>query len=394
MAAPVSASAPAAVGPPEPRRAPPAARSGEARVRIALVVSSTVLTLALIELGLRVAGFTPAFKSIALLVSRDGRLLLDCYPTNPRGYFDVDLRSAAAREAYRSLAPRRYEAIAARAPWAVEFRYNTSRFRGPEIGPRRPGVHRVMVLGDSFTEGQGVREQDAYPGVLGALLDSAEPGRWKVFNCGRRATDFPALLEAFGDVLALDPDLVVYGMVLNDTEQSPGFRARQDYVNDLILDRGRMLIGRPGFEMGRLDSRLAAFVADRVRSYRVVRETTRWYRDMYAEPNREGWRRTQGYLRRMDAVMRARGGRLLVASWPLLVGLDGSYPFADASREIASVLAAAGIPQHDLMSALRGRAAESLWVHPVDRHPNEVAHRLAAESLAPVVRRLAGELAP
>jgi hypothetical protein len=76
------------------------------------------------------------------------------------------------------------------------------------------------------------------------------------------------------------------------------------------------------------------------------------------------------------------------------VGLDGSYPFADASREIANVLAAAGIPQHDLMSALGRRTAESLWVHPVDRHPNEVAHRLAAESLAPVVRRLAAELAP
>jgi hypothetical protein len=25
-----------------------------------------------------------------------------------------------------------------------------------------------------------------------------------------------------------------------------------------------------------------------------------------------------------------------------------------------------------------------LWVHPVDHHPNELAHRLAAESLAPV----------
>jgi hypothetical protein len=27
-------------------------------------------------------------------------------------------------------------------------------------------------------------------------------------------------------------------------------------------------------------------------------------------------------------------------------------------------------------------------VHPVDHHPNEVAHRLVAEALAPAVRRL------
>jgi hypothetical protein len=31
---------------------------------------------------------------------------------------------------------------------------------------------------------------------------------------------------------------------------------------------------------------------------------------------------------------------------------------------------------------LRARPTESLWVHPVDMHPNEIAHRLAAESLA------------
>jgi len=381
-------------GPPEPRESGRAARLAESGIRLALVVSSTVLTFSGIELGLRVAGFSPGFKSTALLLSRDGRLLLDCYPTNPRGYFEVDLRTPAARAAYRGLAPRRFEAIAARAPWAVEVRYNSSRFRGREIGPRHPGVRRVMVLGDSFTEGQGVNEQDAYPGVLGALLDSVEPGRWDVFNCGRRATDFPALLEAFGEVLDLDPDLVVYGMVLNDPAQSSEFRARQDYVNDLILDRGRMLIGRPGFEFGPLDSRLAAFVGGRIRSYRVVRETTRWYRDMYAEPNREGWRRTQACIRGMDARMRARRGRLLVASWPLLVGLDGAYPFADASREIARGLTAAGVAHHDLTAALRGRASESLWVHPVDRHPNEVAHRLAAQSLAPVVSRLARQVSP
>jgi hypothetical protein len=43
----------------------------------------------------------------------------------------------------------------------------------------------------------------------------------------------------------------------------------------------------------------------------------------------------------------------------------------------------------DLRETLRGRPAESLWVHPVDHHPNEIAHRLAAEALAGPVRKLA-----
>jgi len=368
--------------------------TAETRLRLGLVASSVVLTVVAIEVALRASGYAPAFKSTALLVSRDGRLLLDCYPTNPRGYFALDLRSAGTRAAYRHLAPRRYEAVASRAPWAVEFRYNSSRFRGDEIGPRRSGVRRVMVLGDSFTEGQGVKEDDTYPRVLGRLLESAEPGRWAVFNCGRRATDFPALLEVFGDVLALDPDLVVYGMVLNDADQSPEFRARQTFVNDLILDHGHMLIGRPAFEPGLIDLRLLSFVRDRLETYRIGRETTRWYREMYGPPNQDGWRRTQAYVRDMDARMRTRGGRLLVASWPLLAGLESRYPFEDVAREIARSLAAGGVAHHDLLAAFRGRTSESLWVHPVDRHPNEIAHRLAAESLVAVVRRIGAEIQP
>ena len=43
----------------------------------------------------------------------------------------------------------------------------------------------------------------------------------------------------------------------------------------------------------------------------------------------------------------------------------------------------------DLRVALQGHAAESLWVHPVDHHPNEIAHRLAAEALVDPIRRLA-----
>ena len=70
---------------------------------------------------------------------------------------------------------------------------------------------------------------------------------------------------------------------------------------------------------------LLALVSDRLETLRTSRATLRWDREMYAEPNREGWQRTQGYLREMNRRTRAQGGRFLVASWPLLVRLD-DYP--------------------------------------------------------------------
>jgi hypothetical protein len=211
-----------------------------------------------------------------------------------------------------------------------------------------------------------------------------------VRNCGRRGADFPELYdEAFEGALKYAPDVLVYGMVLNDADRSPGFQARQSYVNDWILDRGRLHDGRPFPELHLFDSRLQALVSDRIEAWRTAQATSRWYHDMYGEPNRSGWERTQGYIREMNRRMRAQGGRFLVACWPLMIHLEGEDPFADVSEKVARFCLAAGIPRHDLRPAFQGRRTESLWVHPVDMHPNETAHRLAAESLAPAVRALA-----
>lgn len=314
---------------------------------------------------------------------------LDCYPSNPRGYFDVDLRDEATRTRYRDAGVSRVDAVARRAPFAVELRFNSLRFRDAEFGPRRPGVRRVMVLGDSFTEGEGVKAADAYPRVLEGLLNAAEPGRWEVLGCGRRGADFPELYASFEKILAYDPDVVVYGMVLNDPLQSPRFHARQAYLNDWIVDRSRMLEGSAPPRLGFFDSRVAAYVRERVQSYRVGRDTTQWYLDMFGEPNREGWEETQALLVKMDRGMRARGGAFLVALWPLMIGLEGRYPFEGAHQAIARFCRTAGIAERDLLPALRGRPPAALWVHPVDLHPNDLAHRLAAAELLPAVRVLA-----
>jgi hypothetical protein len=357
---------------------------------LGLAAASTLLTLMAAEGALRLAGYAPAsFQHTNRIANRGRSLLLDCYPSNPRGYFDVDLRDPATLEKYRGLGLARLDEAARHTPYAVERRYSAQQFRSPEIGPHRPGVVRVAVIGDSFTEGMGVKEEDTYARVLHRLLNTgAEAGHWEVFNCGRRGYDFPAIHDLFETVLALEPDVVVYGMVLNDAVRSEAFQARQAYLNDWILDRGRMVRDEEDRRLSPLDLRLSAFVRDRVESYRVGRDTTGWYRDMYGPPNREGWERTQAYLRDMNSKAGARGGRFLVVSWPLLVGLQGRYPFADVSETIGRFCLSAGIARQDLLSALYGRPDESLWVHPVDHHPNETAHRLVGESLVAPVRRL------
>lgn len=363
--------------------------------QLALSAGAVVACALAVELVLRALDYAPeSYGAFAHVANGRRTLFLDCYPDNPRGYFDTDLRDPAVRDRYRAWGFQRVDAVAFRAPWAVEVRYNALRFRDAELGAKPKGVRRVMVLGDSFTEAQGVREPDTLPKALERLLDSGERGRWEVHNCGRRATDFPQLYEAFDEILRYEPDLVVYAMVLNDVERSAEFESRQKYLNDWIVDMGRMAAEGAPPELGFWRPRVLALVTDRVRRYRVGRETTRWYRDMYAGPNRDGWEETKNRMREMNERMQERGGRLLVALWPLLVGLEDEYPFENVHRTIGEFCLTAGIPEVDLLSELRGHASDSLWVHPIDRHPNEVANRLAAGALAPVVREMGRQVAP
>jgi hypothetical protein len=247
-------------------------------------------------------------------------------------------------------------------------------------------VSRLLVLGDSFTEGQGVREEDTFPRRLERIL-RAEGRAVEVINCGQRGRDFPEIAADFEHRQDYDPSLVLYAMVLNDPVQSPAFRERQAFLNDWILDRRRMLADDDPGGLSFWDARLSSTIAERIEALRVGRATTRWYLDMYGEPNREGWEATVGHLRAMHERMRARGGHLLVALLPLLVGLEGRYPFEGPAAEIKKACAGLGIPFLDLYPAVRGQQSASLWVYPVDMHPNARAHDLFAGALAPWVAR-------
>lgn len=345
--------------------------------RLGLVIASSALALGAGELAVRALGIAPdRFAQPWHLERADKRLGLDAYPDDPRGYFPIDLRDAAERARWRERGLPVVDARAARTPHAVPLRYTEELCRGEAIGPRDPQTARVVVIGDSFSEGQGVREQDTFAARLDAALDA------EVINCGRRGDDFPALRARFEARLALEPDVVLYAMVLNDPEQSEAFHERQRYLDDWILDRRRMVTEGDGAPRP-AELHLLALARDRIEGLRVGAATTAWYRDMVGPPNRAGWEATLAHLEAMRDAMRARGGELYVVLWPLLVELDGDYPFEAVHATIRAALEARGVAFHDVLPAFRGQAPRSLWVHGADRHPNERAHARFAADVAP-----------
>lgn len=309
---------------------------------------------------------------------------LDCYPTNPRGYFDVDLRDALTRKRYEELGVPGITDLASQAPYCVELRYNAEGFRDRPPPPRRANIRRVIVVGDSLTEGQGVRASDLYARVLEEELNAAGREEWEVLNLGRRGENFPALADSLERAMGLDPDLVVYGMTLNDCELSPSFRARHPLLSDRL--RGHARADAPASRRP-FGLRTVSFLPRQWEMFRVNWGMASWYRGLYGAPNDDGWS-TKAHLQDIDRRLRNQGARLLIAVWPVLVSLGGGYPLGQVHETIRAFCGGADIPCLDLLPALQGRSSVTLWVHPVDTHPNERAHRLVTDQLAPVVRHL------
>jgi len=97
---------------------------------------------------------------------------------------------------------------------------NSHGHRDVEIPLKKPaGVVRILVLGDSFTVGANVRQEEAYPKVLEKRLQSIYGPQIQVVNAGVGGWDpfqYAQYFEHYGQ--QFEPDLILVGFFVgNDT---------------------------------------------------------------------------------------------------------------------------------------------------------------------------------
>lgn len=234
-----------------------------------------------------------------------------------------------------------------------------------------PGVRRVVSLGDSFAWGASVEFEDAYPQRLERGLRRRRREAWQVVNLplpGMNTVDEGAQLETEG--LAYGPDVVLLGYVLNDSEDEDAAEARRAAEWAEPKEKPRRLLDR---------SALFRLVSARLWATAENRRRISGYKSMYAD-GAPGWMAARAALRRMGGLCRERGVPLVVAIFPLFGNpLDDRYPFPEVHAKVAQAAAEAGAKVVDLLPAYRGLRWDLLVVNGVDdEHPNEIAHRIAA----------------
>jgi lysophospholipase L1-like esterase len=259
--------------------------------------------------------------------------------------------------------------------------------------PKPEGVRRAVCIGDSFTWGASVLFDDAWPQRVERTLTRERRERWEAVNLaesGLNAVQEASRLDSEG--FAYAPDVVVVAYVLNDSEDETAAEARRaaDWVEERRRPPSPSLLDR---------SVLARLVRTRLWATVENRRRVEGFRSMYAD-DYAGWAAARRALKAMGGMCREHGVPLVVAIFPLFGNaLDDGYPFADVHAKVAQAAGEAGAKVVDLLPLYRGLDWKLLVVNGADdEHPNEVAHRIAAQAIAravdEVVPRPAARTAP
>jgi len=343
---------------------------------LCLAAAATLFALGACELLLRVLGIpddTPWFQ-----LFRGASFSLMCFDSNPSGSFDIDLNDATRQVRYAS----RFEDDEFVTHWrttphCVEVRLNSLGYRESEFAPKRAGVRRIVVVGDSLTYGHGLPESATYPRQLESLL--AAPT--EVLNLGMGAYELDRIAEVASYALrTLAPDVLVYGYFMND----PGWNGDvgRPVTHSRLRQSGtRFQIGPPpseGLHVGALVRRAA-------RQRAAADEFFAWHERLHAP---DYWAPSGRLIERMAEQARAQGVRFVLLLLPVLWDL-ADHPLREVHDRIATFARQREIETVDALPALSAFEADDLILHPRDRHPNAKHARLVAEQLADVLARKA-----
>lgn len=267
---------------------------------------------------------------------------------------------------------------------------NTFGFRGSEWLAAKPSAaFRILALGDSFTFGQGVGEEDLYTTHLEKQLrDKFSDKSIEVLNLGvmgYSAVDEAKLLEKIGPLL--QPDLVLVQFTGNDVREG-------NQVAEKERNRWAFPIPEGTKTVLLTNSKAMNWMAikyDQLLMNFGLRPNVVTSLESAYDPRSEEWKRF------VEAYEQMLKWTKLHHLSPPLVGLFISTQYAQAAlndfvdmtpairmqdnfvKQVGATLSGMGIPTVDYLPLFRNYNKQNMAVSKWEGHPNALAHRLYAE---------------
>lgn len=237
---------------------------------------------------------------------------------------------------------------------------NSHGFRGPEP---QEGQRNVLMLGDSYTFGWGVADNETMPAQLQHLLDERESG-WQVLNAGVPGWGlFQQEVVLARVVERYRPEVVVLTLVRSDLYRLP-FEDDESRTAYLSRARIRSFLRR---------STALSFVKERLGGFLQTNfGATEHFR--LGEELEDLWERNTRYLDGLSHYLGLQGTRLLVLVYPFRTPAFGEMVEAYCVHQGLDCIT-------DLRESFEAYGEERLQL-PLDGHPTPLAHSLAAARLA------------
>lgn len=262
--------------------------------------------------------------------------------------------------------------------------YNSRGFRDVEHSIHRsPGINRIVVLGDSVTEGYGVEVELLFARQLQMGLGS----RYEVVNLGMAGLNTPQEIHLFQkEGLQYEPNLVILNVVLNDADFFTTYRGAQKAIAAADQKIGIIDVRvDPKIKKVLKSSALIYFVKERFENlYGLVTGAggSNYFQDLWSkEENRD---KVRSGFNHLHILQEQFSFEVLVVVWPILTEYQ-SYPFAEIHEWVASEARKNGFHVYDLLPVFSKVNFRDLQVTAEDRiHPNVRGHKLAADSVVGV----------
>jgi lysophospholipase L1-like esterase len=258
----------------------------------------------------------------------------------------------------------------------VVYRYNAAGFRDTDHVVQKPaGVKRILVLGDSVTEGYGVE----WPHVFAHVLQSRLGKRYEVINIAAGGLNTPQevhLLEMAG--VQYGPDLVVVNFVLNDVDFYTRFGAAQRAAVEGDSRIAMLNLRVPPQVKRTLKSSAVIYLLNErlqnVQESLVGGDHGDYFDTIWASV--ENRRKVTDGFSKLAELRRQHHFEVVVMIWPLITDYR-VYRFGSIHAWVAEEATRAGFETIDLFPKLSREPYRTLQVSAEDSvHPNALGHRL------------------
>ena len=352
--------------------------------KLLLAVASLAVSSLVIEVSFWLFARTEPIYPVVYYETDDPSLDLWCYDEHFVGVPDWDLRRAHPYGKLTYLGNANNDSTLAnlsplKVPNALEIRRNEEQLRErPMAEFDAQNAKIILVIGDSFGFGQGVRAAERFSNILEGRLNRERPAEhYQIFNAcapGMNIKQIAKAMERYVEYFA-QVERVVYSLTLNDPLRSGRLLEMERELADFMHSRSNAETAR--FLAGR-DSYALRWFAARWKRQQIARDTVEWYGQLYK--NNLGWTLTRQLLSRMEKYCSDKGIKFSVVVFPVFYQLK-AYPLTEVHEILRAFAQHQGIHYVDLLAQFAGKNERDYWVHPTDFHPNSRAHREAGAFL-------------